>query len=1338
MKLRYAFSPPPRFAPSRLCRGMHLAFAALAAAAIVGPAGANPVGGVVVGGHASILQPSPSLTQINQSSQRAVIDWRSFSIGVGEAVRFNQPSTGSATLNRVVGNDPSSILGSLSANGHVYLVNQNGVFIGRDAHVDAAALVLSTANVSNSDFMAGRLNFNQPGKPGARIVNEGRLTAADGGLVAMVAPGVENRGVISARLGQVILAGTPTFSLDLFGDGLVNILLSQASMSGIMDASGQPLTNYVSQSGRVIAEGGRIWISAATARGLVNGMVSISGELRATKVAQQGGEITLLGGNELNISGSVLATGSDGMGGSIGASADRVVLASNAVLDASGQSHGGTVLVGGSYQGASPVPGANATASSLNVAQGASIKADATGRVGNGGLVVLWSENETRYSGSVTARAGAAGGNGGLMEVSGKRHLAFEGQADASSPQGIAGTLLLDPGSLTVAVSGGSNFNASGADSIVAAGVLNSVLRTGTSVTLQADDNINVNSQIDGRPIAGAGIGGGGLALSAGGTVTVNSPIVLNDGAFISSSASFSQANDNIIATLGSKSISISTTGNIATQHLLTTGDLNLSSTAGNISVAQPLGGTAQPIGSLTIAAPAGNATLTKGIFVLGDTALGARNVQVGQAGVGGELRIAAGSNFELQGDAQVGGFRAGVPGAPIGSFSMVNPSGGTAPQLDADLGGILITASSIGTMGALRSKANIELNAGAGDVTLGRLETTGAGSIAVGAAGNIVLPDRIAILTRGGNIALASATGEIDASGTVAANDPQTLAGPEGKIRLTAPGNINVNQLVGTGRVDIVSTQGSINLRESLGGKSVERPTIGALHLSAWKDVATNGLNLAGSIPGTEGLSIEAGTGNTEGGHIYVNDRIGVSNGDLRFGSNVAQPDGKFSARLFQGVYARNGNQKITFNVPLVTDGERIFNTWQRELAGAKVAGDVNPTQVTSISPEVSELLQDMLLIPAGLNNTQAEGLVSIARRALYVVADNSTGRVTAICPQSGCPTGTNDVYIAVPKILVSAQEESSPFGTGRIELNGGISLSAVGSGFTNSALELRVPLTEAEKMFAGSQREIDRQTSFQTRGVDTSGDVDYTPIIGNLALNYGIYQPRVRLVAADLDQSGFIDFSEKTIIGFVNASVLVHDPASTSPAPTNPDPVSISQFIYPGPIALPGPQFQGDIERVIPSGILNLNSGSSPASFSNVSAGFGGQASLTDQILAQLPPVSTLAGTGTGTGTGIEIEIGGAIEVAQRTALGEVVAAVADIERSASLQPEALCPGRERQVVGRSAGDEADVGATSALQGAPRPVFRTIYALGEVSNRLATADGGAIAGVGRATPCL
>lgn len=188
--------PSLRLQPAVLAHSIRIALGLIAASGVLS-AQANPTGGVVAAGQATISQPAPGSLQIRQTTPRAVIDWQNFSIGASEVVRFQQPSAMSATLNRVVGNESSSLLGTLTANGRVYLVNQNGVFIGRNARLDAAGLVLSTADTRNDNFMAGKLNFDLPGRAGARIVNEGQISVADGGLVALVAPGVENRGVIS-------------------------------------------------------------------------------------------------------------------------------------------------------------------------------------------------------------------------------------------------------------------------------------------------------------------------------------------------------------------------------------------------------------------------------------------------------------------------------------------------------------------------------------------------------------------------------------------------------------------------------------------------------------------------------------------------------------------------------------------------------------------------------------------------------------------------------------------------------------------------------------------------------------------------------------------------------------------------------------------------------------------------------------------------------------------------------------------------------------------------------------------------------------------------------------
>lgn len=1329
----------PRSALRPLARGIALAMSILAGMAAA-PVRANPQGGVVVGGSASILQPSPALTSIRQYTPNAIINWQSFSIGMGEAVRFNQPSPASAVLNRVVGNDPSSIFGSLSANGRVYLVNQNGVFVGPNAQIDTAALVLSTADIGNDDFMAGRMNFDRPGRPGARIVNEGRITAREGGLVALVAPGVENRGVISARLGQVVLGGAPAFSLDLLGDGMVNVLLSARGMQNITDAGGKPLSTYVDTTGRITAEGGRIWISAAQAKGIVDSMVHVGGELRATRVAQQGGVITLLGGDSLAVAGSVLAGSADGRGGSIDASADKVLLAAHAVLDASGAAGGGSVQVGGAYQGRTPVAGAQATARDLAVDAGARIAADATGSAGSGGQVVLWSEEGTRFQGSVSARAAAGGGDGGSIEVSGRKWLAFDGKADASAPAGKAGTLLLDPGSLTVAEGGssmaGSSFSASGADATVAAGAINDVLRGGTSVTLQADDDILVNARIDGRPYAGSsqGLPGAGLGLTAGRAVKINAPIILNGGSFTSTSGSFEQAagTSSVIATLGAQPIRISTSGDISTQYLLTSGDVTLSSSAGSISTGQALGGDQQPIASLTVSAAQGSAAVLQGLRTTGNATLTARDLTLGQAIVGGTLKVGAGSNLSMQGSALVGALVAGTDAAPIGSFSMAGPAGGALPWLGAGKGGVSVVAASIGTLGEIRSDADIGLSAAVGDVTLNRMESTAAGNIAVSSGGSIDLPSGRDLVSRGGAVSLTANGGGISADGSISANgvigsgtpDAGQLALP-GRIQLSARDDISVRQLVAGGGVSIDSATGGVTLVESLGGASDKQPLIGSLQIHAGGDVVTNGLNLVGTAAaGGRGLSIDAG------GHIVVNDRIGVDRGDLWFGPETPVTDAARSAQLYQGVYGRSG-QNITFNVPVVADGSKIVAGWQPLKDEFLQTG------------QGGEKFVDMVLIPYGFNNSAAENLVN-AGGGLFVQVDAGTKAVTAICATSPgeCAGTPGTWYWMIPKIVISNQERPQPTDGGAIRLLGGVSTPGIDAQTPTTAIKLIVPGTsvEAEQVIVDAiQNDIN---SYGSSSMDLSpiGRIEirepgpfsqgYVSNLSNAcyAEGEGVCQADIENVWLDAGQGG----GSLTVIAYAGklgtVSGTINKEFNYFPDPQDPE------------VLIP------DAGHLVPtisdsSYGFSYSSNSSPENFINPAVSGGTSLSLGQQLAAVIPgqyadpnpanptnptnPVNPADPTGANPGT------------AQQTA-GLDAQRAPDVLVAGRQDDSRACPQAERDVVGRSSGDEGDVGMTAALRGAPRPVFDTNYALGDVDAQLTSADVASIRGRRQGRPCL
>ncbi len=259
------------------------------------PALAGPQGGVVVGGSAQISNPGTANVTINQHSDKAIINWHMFNIGVGEKTTFVQPNSNSIALNRVVGGmGPSEILGSLSANGKVFVVNRDGIIFGAGAVINTAGFLATTSDIRNEDFMAGRFNFQIPGRPDASIVNMGTITATSGGFAALVAPGVRNSGTITAHLGTVTLASGNTFSLDFYGDKLVQLGVGDEIAGKVKDvATGQTLKSLVTNEGKLKANGGRVELTAAAARHVVDSVINTSGVIEANSVGMKNGQIVL-------------------------------------------------------------------------------------------------------------------------------------------------------------------------------------------------------------------------------------------------------------------------------------------------------------------------------------------------------------------------------------------------------------------------------------------------------------------------------------------------------------------------------------------------------------------------------------------------------------------------------------------------------------------------------------------------------------------------------------------------------------------------------------------------------------------------------------------------------------------------------------------------------------------------------------------------------------------------------------------------------------------------------------------------------------------------------------
>jgi len=260
---------------------------------------ATPTGGVVTSGNAAITQ-SGMVTNINQSTQKASINWSTFSIGSTETVNFNQPNTSSITLNRVIGNEKSVIDGALNANGQVWILNSNGVLFGKNASINTSGLIATTKSLSDADFQAG--NYTLSGDSKASVINLGTVEIANGGYAALLANTVSNEGTIRALKGKIELVGGDSFSINLNGNSLVNLTVTK----GVLDA-------LVENKGALIAEGGEIYLTTNAVNDLLKGVVNNTGLIEAQTLDDVAGKIELYAhGGEVKVGGAITTGAEEG------------------------------------------------------------------------------------------------------------------------------------------------------------------------------------------------------------------------------------------------------------------------------------------------------------------------------------------------------------------------------------------------------------------------------------------------------------------------------------------------------------------------------------------------------------------------------------------------------------------------------------------------------------------------------------------------------------------------------------------------------------------------------------------------------------------------------------------------------------------------------------------------------------------------------------------------------------------------------------------------------------------------------------------------------------------
>lgn len=276
---------------------------------------ANPGGGTVVAGDVTIGQGSQMV--ITQNSSSAIVNWNSFSVAAGESVRFDQPTASAAILNRVTGNSASQILGSISANGRVFLVNPRGIVFGSSAQIDVGSLIASTLAISDSDFSVGAYRFTQGTEAAASVVNQGSLTAENGNVV-LLGDSVNNRGTIKASLGHIDLLSGSALTLSFDNAGLVSY---QFASNGTTSSA----TAAVNNSG--VLDGASVYMSAALARSVISAAVNNTGTIKAARMESGADGLIVLAA----VGGDVV------VGGSISGD-DVIVASSNDISKAAGTS----------------------------------------------------------------------------------------------------------------------------------------------------------------------------------------------------------------------------------------------------------------------------------------------------------------------------------------------------------------------------------------------------------------------------------------------------------------------------------------------------------------------------------------------------------------------------------------------------------------------------------------------------------------------------------------------------------------------------------------------------------------------------------------------------------------------------------------------------------------------------------------------------------------------------------------------------------------------------------------------------------------------------------------
>ncbi|EFQ7017796.1 filamentous hemagglutinin N-terminal domain-containing protein [Salmonella enterica] len=791
-----------------------------------------PTGGQIVGGQGSISTSGNQMT-IHQQTQNMATNWHSFDIGKNNTVQFVQPNSSSVALNRVTGASGSQIMGTLKANGQVFILNPNGVLFGKNARVDVGGLVASTKNISTTDFMKGQYTLSGSGNPGAQVVNQGSLTTSKGGYIVLAGERVSNSGTVTTPSGKTILAAGKTVTLQLDNGGLTSV-----------SVNGSVVNALVENQGLISATNGQVYLTAKGQDMLLNTVVNNSGTVEAKGLANRGGEIVLNGGDSgvVSQSGHLLADSQTGQGGKITLEGQNIHLAGGSLTTATGKTGGGEVYVGGGWQGQdSHIK----NASKVVMDKTATVDVSATEN-GNGGTAVLWSDDYTNFRGTVLAKGGAKSGDGGRVETSSHRNLQASGAVDASARAGHGGEWLLDPTDVTIVGAGADT----GIDSATADGtdiftptasggqILNSSivnqLNAGTSVTVKTS-----GTDTDGET----------------GNITVNANIIKTAG----TDAKLTLLADNNISTGDNVSIGA------------TTGKLNLDLLAGNTTnnASISLGKFINiSLNGGDLLADAGNSASGVSLTFMNNGKIKGGNVTLNLSrGLGGyAYNVNADNDLTINGSVTgstgwgaVLGFTAG------GKLAMNSPGSISLQANDPGNGGGRVLIS---------GDKGVTLNAAAGTVTLNAAKAATNGVNITSGNGAVSITNMVQDGSNGMTLTNANISSKdgIVLNGTTFWGQAVVMSG----VNLTTGGDVDITGLAknlttgGLGAAsssgvqlsgsNISSTGGNITLTGTA-GTDVSHPSISSLQVSNSTLTTNNALTLNGTTDTTTGVKVTGST---------------------------------------------------------------------------------------------------------------------------------------------------------------------------------------------------------------------------------------------------------------------------------------------------------------------------------------------------------------------------------------------------------------------------------------------------------------------------------------------